>query len=161
MRQDEAALGVVVLHREDAIQPDARIRSQPREQTLAPGVPEGVPETPATELGPNNEKAHEAEVAAVSGDSTAADQLAFEVRGNEGLGIRRPEQPGIVRAGALTFPRRPIDEGVHLGRAHVPDDKRAGHGGVLIRLIMDDAVSRPEIAPVWPPPPRKQSLLRA
>ena len=38
MRKDETALGVVILHREDAIQTDARVRAQPREQALAPGV---------------------------------------------------------------------------------------------------------------------------
>ena len=49
MGEDEAALGVVVLHREDAVQTDARAGAQTGEEPLTAGVPERVAEVPGRE----------------------------------------------------------------------------------------------------------------
>jgi hypothetical protein len=76
MREDEASLGVVVLHREDTVQADARTRAQTSEEALATGVPEGIAQTLSAIFGPNDEETHEAEFAVVGGDGTAANQLA-------------------------------------------------------------------------------------
>jgi len=99
MREDEAALGVVILHREDTIQTDAGTRVQPCEQTLTTGVPESIVELPAAKLRPDDKKAHEAEFTLVGGDGATADQFSCELGGDEGLGIGSPKKLGVIKAG--------------------------------------------------------------
>jgi len=128
MREDKATLGVIVLHGEDAVQTDGCPRTQSGEQALAAGVPEGVAEALGAKLGPDDEEPHEAEFTLVGGDGAAANHSPGDVRGDEGVGVGGPEQPGIMQAGVPTLARSPSDEFVHLGASHVADHQLRGHG---------------------------------
>ena len=86
-----------------------------------------LPETLTAIFRPDDEETHETEFAVVGGDGTAADQFVAPGRRDEGLGVRGPEQLGIVKAGIPTLTRRPVDELVHLGTGHVADQNLSGH----------------------------------
>ncbi|MCY1180824.1 hypothetical protein D9M73_212940 [compost metagenome] len=127
MGEDETALGVVVLHREDAVHAYARARAQAGEESLAACVPEGIAQTLTAIFRPDDEKAHETELAIVGSDGTATDQFAAPARCDEGGRIRSPEQLGIVNAGIPTLTGSPIDELVQLGTGHVAYDQLIRH----------------------------------
>ncbi|MNC25816.1 hypothetical protein D3C75_739230 [compost metagenome] len=132
MGEDETTLGVVVLHREDAVHADARAWAQAGEESLAACVPEGIAQTLTAIFRPDDEKAHETEFAIVGGDGTAADQFAALVRRDEGGRVRGPEQLGIVKAGVPALTGSPLDEFVQFGTGHVAYDQLIRHREILL-----------------------------
>jgi len=92
-------------------------------------MPEAVAETLAALLEHDDEEAHEAELTLVGGDGSAADQPTFDLRGDEGFGVRGPEQIGIIAARVPTLACGPADERVHFRTGHVSYQKLIGHRG--------------------------------
>ena len=112
------ACGVPVLHLEDAVHADGGPGLQPRLQQAHSRVPQLAAQAATTELGPHDEQAHEAERAVVADDGAAADELVTQLGRDEGLGVRLPEDAGVVESRVPALVGGPAHESGGFGLGH-------------------------------------------
>ena len=89
--------------------------------------PQLLAEPLAALIRPDDEQSHEAEVATIGDDRSAADQLATLLGGDKPLRVRIPEYLCIVAAGIPAFVGRPLHQGVQLRPAHLANGKIRDH----------------------------------